>query len=120
MIPGIEIQLADGKTYVFPPLALASLETLQERLAEFRGGTDKESLNTVVAATMHSLRRNYPTLTRKDVLGEFHEDENGDIVWDRPPLLDLNNMLDVMQAAMDVSGVRRKAIDAEKALASKP
>lgn len=121
MLAGVEVQLADGNTYVFPPLALGSLELMQEKLSAFRGGAiDAESIKTVVSVAMHSLRRNYPALTRKDVVGVCHEDENGDIVWDKPGLLDVGNMKEVMDAVMDISGLKRKEQEAEKARASNP
>jgi hypothetical protein len=118
MTPGVEVVLADGKTYTFPPLALASLEALQKRIAAFQGNADPESIQTVVTTALHSLRRNYPELSRKDLLGQFHEDADGDIVWDRAALLDLGNMNEVMQAVMDISGVKRKGQEAGKAAAS--
>jgi hypothetical protein len=43
-----------------------------------------------------SLKRNYPALTREEV-GE---------------LIDLENLSDVFLAVMDISGLRRKAMDA--------
>src|SRR5579859_1767032 len=117
LIPGVEVTLADGKSYTFPPLALGSLEALQVRIATFKGTADADSIKTVVITALHSLRRNYPQMTRKDLLGEFHLDADEEPIWDRPALLDVGNMNEVMQAVMDVSGIKRKAQEAGKAAA---
>ena len=90
---GIAIEFADGTTYVVPPMNLATIEVLQERLATFTGGVDKNSISLVVDATLASLQRNYPDMTRERVVNE---------------LLDVSNMEEVMAAVMDVSGLRRK------------
>jgi hypothetical protein len=118
MIPGVEITLADGKVYTFPPLALASLQKLQEKLFAYKGGVDADSVATVIMAAQQSLSRNYPEIKRADLVGVFTETEEGDIVWITPALIDIGNMLDVMNAVMDVSGVKRKAQEAGKAAAS--
>jgi hypothetical protein len=117
MVPGVELTLADGQAYIFPPLALGSLELLQKRLTNYKGGMDAESIETVITAALHSLNRNYPAITRRDIKGVFHENEDGDLIWDRPPLLDIGNMIDVMNAIMDVSGIQRKTQEAKKATA---
>lgn len=90
---GIEIEFADGSKYVVPPMNLATIEVMQERLAGFTGGMDKTSIALVVDATLASLQRNYPEMTRERVVNE---------------LLDVSNMEEVMAAVMDVSGLRRK------------
>ena len=118
MEPGVEVTLADGNTYVFPPLALLSLQVLQPRLATFMAGTQEQMMATITLVAMHSLRRNYPTITRKMLWGEFHDDEDGDVVWDRLPMLTPKNMHAVMDAVMDVSGVKYDEQQAKKAQAS--
>lgn len=90
---GIEVEFADGTKLIVPPMNLATIETLQERLSTFTGGIDKTSISLVVDATLASLQRNYPEITRERVINE---------------LLDVSNMEEVMAAVMDVSGLRRK------------
>lgn len=90
---GVEVEFADGTRLVVPPMNLATIENLQERLATFTGGIDKNSIGLVVDATLASLQRNYPEITRERVINE---------------LLDVSNMEEVMAAVMDVSGLRRK------------
>jgi hypothetical protein len=101
-IKGIDLELA-GAVYTVPPLALGDLELLQERLAVLNvAAVDKASIATVIDATFASLRRNYPDMTREQCAA----------------LIDLENMQDVIDSVMDVSGTKRKAIDAKKAEAA--
>jgi hypothetical protein len=95
-IKGIEVELS-GEKFVVPPLSLASLEDLQDRLSNFKGGVDKESVSTVIDAAFQALKRNYPDMTRERVR----------------EMIGLENMADVMMAVMDVSGVKRKKLEAE-------
>lgn len=97
-IKGITLELG-GENFVVPPLSLGALEMLQERIAAFTGGLDKGSVATVIDCLHASLGRNYPEKTREDVAD----------------LVDVANMGDVMEAVMDVSGMRRKQIEAEAA-----
>lgn len=94
-IKGIPLPLG-GKTYIVPPLNLGALERLQERLTSFTGGIDQESVSTVLDAAHSALLRNYPDLTRDQVA----------------EVVDVANMAEVMEAVMDVSGLKRKAIEA--------
>lgn len=103
MIPGITVTLGDV-AYIVPPLSLGALESLQDRLASFdTGKVTPGSVSVVVDATLLALKRNYPDMTREAVAN----------------VLDLGNMLEVMQAVMDVSGVHRKAAEAGKAEAGR-
>jgi hypothetical protein len=95
-IKGIPLPLG-GKIYIVPPLNLGTLERLQERLASFTGGIDQDSVSTVLDAAHSALVRNYPELTRDQVA----------------EVVDVANMAEVMEAVMDVSGLRRKALEAE-------
>lgn len=98
---GIEYDFGGGVTLLVPPLSLGALETLQGGLAALKSAasaTDPAAVRTVVDAAHAALRRNYPDITREDV-GE---------------LIDLSNMLDVIAMVMDVSGVRRKEVEAAK------
>jgi hypothetical protein len=92
-VKGVQVEFSNGTTMTVPPLNLAAVETLQDRLATFKGGMDKESVALMVDATLLALKRNYPDMTRDQVVND---------------LLDLGNMEEVMQAVMDVSGLRRK------------
>jgi hypothetical protein len=94
--PGLSVVLGTG-TFVVPPLNLRSLQEFGDRLATFNGGIDAESQGMVVDAAWHALRRNYPDITRDQLLD----------------MIDLGNMQAIMEAVMDVSGLRRKAQEAE-------
>ncbi|WP_337881807.1 hypothetical protein [Chromobacterium haemolyticum] len=102
-VKGVPVTLGDKK-YIIPPLNLGALEQLQERLAAFTGGIDAASVGTVLDAAHAALLRNYPGITRDDVAA----------------VVDVGNMGDVMEAVMDVSGLKRKAIEAEAAAAGEP
>lgn len=99
MTPGIKLTLG-GTEYTVPPLALGTIEDMEDQLKDFRGGIDADSVKTVIDATTAGLQRNYPDITRDEVRG----------------MLDLGNMIDVMQALMDVSGIKRKELEAGEAL----
>lgn len=93
-----------GTDFVIPPLALGPLEQLQDRIAAFDGTLNKESIAVVIDAAHAALKRNYPDITREDVA----------------ELVDVENMIEVFEAVMDVSGLRRKQIEADAAGESKP
>lgn len=98
-IKGVALTLA-GDVYTVPPLSLGDFELLQDRLGSLKvGAIDKESVGTVIDATFASLKRNYPEMTRETVAG----------------MIDLENMVDVIEAVMDVSGAKRKALEADAA-----
>lgn len=102
-VKGIPITLA-GVPYVVPPLSLGALEQLQERLSGFdasaidRGQIDTRQMSVIIDAAHAALKRNYPALERA-ALAE---------------LIGLENMLEVFEAVMDVSGLKRKAQEAEQ------
>jgi hypothetical protein len=86
--------------YVLPPLSLGALEQLHERIKAVNGDfSSADQIGTVIDAAHAALRRNYPDLTREQV---------GDLVG-------LENMAEVFDACMDVSGLKRKAADAAAA-----
>ena len=95
-VAGISFPFPDGPLVV-PPLTLGALEQLQDRLASFKGGVDKESVATVIDAAHAALRRNYPDITR-----EFVADQ-----------IDVGNFIDVFTCVMDVTGAKRKAAAGE-------
>lgn len=103
-VKGIPVPLG-GEALVVPPLALGALEQLQDRIANFQGDIrDKEQIATVLDAAHAALKRNYPEITR-DRVGE---------------LVDLENMAEVFEAVMDVSGLKRKALETATGEALEP
>jgi len=97
-IKGIEFDFPDG-TLILPPLSLGDLELLQERLATLDlSKPDKTNVGTAIDAAHAALTRNYPEMTRAQVA----------------KLIGLENMIDVLEAVMDVSGLKRKQIEAAK------
>jgi hypothetical protein len=98
-IKGVAVVLG-GDTYVIPPLSLGAVEQLQDRISKFTGDvTDRDQIATVIDAAHSALKRNYPEITRDEVAD----------------LIDLENMADVFEAVMDVSGMKRKALEAGEA-----
>jgi hypothetical protein len=107
LLPGLDFDFGGGRCYLLPPLALGDLQLLQERLAKLSddGALHPASVGTVLAATHAALRRNYPDLTLEAV-GQ---------------LVDVGNLFEVIDAVMDVSGVKRKAAEqAAKNLLAQP
>lgn len=86
MIKGKTINFA-GTDYVMPPLNLASLEHFQDKLANYTGGIDRESVQFVVEVAHAALKRNYPDVTI-DQLKDW---------------IDLGNIQEVFSAVMNVS-----------------
>lgn len=98
-VKGIPVELG-GEQFVVPPLSLGALEQLQERIANFRGDIgDKDQVATVIDAAHSALKRNYPELDRQTVADG----------------IDVANMAEVFEAVMDVSGLKRKALEAGEA-----
>lgn len=97
MYKGVRIEFANGEEYIVPPLSLGSIELLQDDLDQFTGAVTKESVKTVVKATLMALQRNYPEMSEEKVKNE---------------LLDVGNMMQVMQAVMDIGGLVRKEQEA--------
>ena len=96
---GIPVQMGE-REYVVPPLALGALEALQDRIAGFKGDIrDGKQVATVIDAAHAALKRNYPEITREEVAD----------------LVDVSNMAEVFEAVMDVSGLKRKALEAGEA-----
>lgn len=78
----------DGQTIVFAPLSLGSIEKLLPALQSFQ----PNDVSTVIDVAHKSLKRNYPNITREDV---------ADIIY-------MDQLADVMQAVMSVSGLAEK------------
>lgn len=101
-IKGLEFDFG-GAVLTIPPLSLGDLELLQDRISALQvGSVDPASVGTIIDSTLAALQRNYPEITRADVAA----------------LIDLENMVDVLECVMDVSGTRRKATEAAKKAAS--
>lgn len=95
-VKGIPVELG-GDVLIVPPLSLGSLEQLQAGIAGFTGDVfDKAQIALVIDAALAALRRNYPDMTRERV-AEF---------------IDVANMPEVFEALMDVSGLKRKSMEA--------
>lgn len=97
-VKGIPFEFS-GCTLVIPSLSLGAMEQLQERLAGMSDDMfDPENISTVIDTLHAALGRNYPDMTREEVAN----------------LVDLENMQEAMTCAMDVSGLKRKALEAAK------
>lgn len=89
---GVKLNLG-GDEYVVPPLTLGALEVMQDRIAAVHSnGFTKDSIAAIIDCAHASMKRNYPELTREAVA----------------EMLDLENMMEVFDSVMDVSGVKRK------------
>ena len=98
-VKGLLIELG-GRELVVPPLALGALEQLQARLVQFKGDIrDKDQVATAIDAAHAALKRNYPDMSRDEVA----------------EMIDVGNMAEVFEAVMDVSGLKRKEIEAGEA-----
>ena len=97
MIKGTSLTFSDGTTLVVPPLNLAAIEVLQDRLKTWSGSTAPDSIKLVVDATHMALKRNYPDMTREAVA----------------ELLDLDTMQECMKAVMKVSGFEARTASGE-------
>lgn len=93
MIPGIRLTLG-GTEYIVPPLSLGSVEVLAERLDSISGKLSDAPI--VVDALFAALKRNYPQITRAEVA----------------ELVDIGCMGEVLEAVMDVGGLKRKGLEA--------
>lgn len=86
-VPGVELTLG-GEKFVIAPLTAGPLKQLLPQFERIQELSIVEQLDVAVDAAYHSLRRNYPDITRERVENE---------------LVDLANMGDVIQAATIVS-----------------
>lgn len=95
LLPGIVFDFGGGQQYTLPPLTLGALQRLQQPLMQLQAAEAlaPASLATIAQAVHSSLRRNYPAVTLEQV-GE---------------LVDVGNMLELVAAVLDVSGIKRKA-----------
>lgn len=94
--PGIKKTIG-GVDYIIPPISLGALQQLQASINQFNAGViDDESISTTITVLHSALKRNYPTITIEDV-GE---------------MVDVGNMFELFEMVMDVSGLKRKALEA--------
>lgn len=101
MIPGIPKTIG-GTEYIVPPVSLGTLEVYGDAIHEFEKGTlGLAGFKVVTDVVFAALKRNYPDITR-----EFIKDNIG-----------LEDAGDYFTAVMDVSGMKRKALEAGKATA---
>lgn len=102
--PGIKKTIG-GTDYIVPPISLRTLQQLQSQIENFNGATlSPEALDTAITVIHSALKRNYPDIT---------EDQVSDLV-------DVGNMFDLFETVMDVSGMKRKELEAESAGEQKP
>lgn len=87
---------------IVPPLNFQSLQALGPKLAALNVNPSAASMETVVVAIEQALRRNYRGVPR----------------WLIEQTIDAGNMAELMQSLMDVSGMRRKELEAGKAKAA--
>lgn len=96
-IKGIPVEIG-GVIRIVPPLSLGAIQQLQGPLSKFTGDiNDMSSIGVVIDAAFSALKRNYPDLTREEVADD----------------IGLENMNEVLEAVMDVSGLKRKTKEAE-------
>ena len=100
---GLVFDFGGGHVYTVPPLALGDVELLQDRITGLsdRPMGSAESVSTVIDAAHRALSRNY-RCTREQVAA----------------LVDVGNMPDVLEAVMDIAGVKRRAAQAAQAATS--
>lgn len=96
-LDGVPIQLA-GITHILPPCSLATLKRHAKGIDAFAkmGNSfdlSETAVDTILAVVFEALRRNYP-----DITPEFVAEHLG-----------LDIIMETFQAAMDVSGLMRKA-----------
>lgn len=88
--------MLDGREYVVPPVTIGALMQVQERLEAMTANLmSPENLDTVMTIAHAALKRNYPELTREQLLD----------------MLDVGNVKDVFDAVVDAGGLRRKALE---------
>lgn len=95
-VKGISMDLG-GTAYIVPPLSLGALEQLLPRINEFKTNPNNiQDISVVVDAAHSALKRNYPDLVRETVADA----------------IGLENMMEVFEAIMDISGMKRKEAEA--------
>jgi hypothetical protein len=87
-----------GVEYIIPPISLRTFKQLQDVLELFEDGVvDAKTIDTAVTVIHAALNRNYPDITIDDVA----------------EIVDIGNMFEIFEVVMDVSGLKRKALEEE-------
>ncbi|MFW5397682.1 MAG: hypothetical protein XXXNARYT_003410 [Candidatus Accumulibacter regalis] len=87
-----------GDMLIIPPMALGTLEQLQDSISNFTGDVrSAKQVATVIDAAHAALKRNYPDITREKVA----------------EMIDVGNMAEVFEAVMDISGLKRKELESQ-------
>lgn len=89
---GIAMEIG-GTEYIVPPISIGALEVIQDRLLAMTGKITDGPV--VVDALFAALKRNYPAITREEVAD----------------LVDVGNFGEVMEAVMDVGGLKRREVE---------
>lgn len=99
-VKGIPLEIG-GTTFIVPPLPLGALEHLLPRINNYQKSSSMsmDDVQVVIDSAHAALKRNYPDMER-----DFVADSIG-----------LENMQEIMEAVMDVSGLKRKQIEASAA-----
>lgn len=102
-LEGIAIQLG-GQTYTLPPCSLATLKRHSAGIDKFaKAGSQfelaTETIDLIIAVLTEALARNYPEITAEAVAEHVGVD----------------TMIELFQAALDVSGLIRKQRQAQAA-----
>ena len=99
-VAGIKLALGDGETYVLAPLTLGAIEDMQDAIADVGNELSPAAVKAIIDVAHSSLKRNYPEMSRKEAR----------------ELIDIGNMMAVFEACMDVSGMKRKALEEGEAM----
>ncbi len=102
--PGIPLPLG-GVEYIVPPLSINGNIQYGDQIAAINNTDDPVAQGKLMRDVIHAaLVRNYPDIT-VELVGEH---------------VDLGNMQELFEAVMDVSGLKRKSLEAGAAGEVKP
>lgn len=93
-----------GVSYIVPPVSLAFIEDNDSAIKSFTGAANDASQVTFALNMIHAaISRNHPEVTRS----ELRE------------VVDVGNMAELIEAVMDVSGLKRKSLELGEAKADR-
>ncbi len=78
-----------GKEYIIAPLPLGYLEKNLDKIQKIDEATEQEALTLIIDTVHCSIKRNYPEITRDELVNE---------------LLDINNVNDLFATVLGASG----------------
>lgn len=78
-----------GKNYVIPALSLRAIQQLKGKILSFQNSGPLEQVDDIADIAIAAFNRNYPEMTRDDLLD----------------MIDMNNMQDVVMIIMGQSGL---------------